>query len=249
MARKPKTQHEILSGIHSVEEALRAGRRDFAEIYFTRSLPENIGRYARDRDVPTRSISAEEIRKLAGTDQHQHVAAKVSPFPATGFPGPAEKAAVSGDPLYLILDSIEDPGNLGALIRTAACAGVSGIIVPKDRCAPLTPSVSRASAGAMEHASIYRVTNLVTAMKVLKQSKVWITGLEHKATLSLFDTDMTGAHAIVVGGENTGIRRLVSRNCDNLCHIPQFGAIGSLNASVAGAIGMYEALRQRLAHR
>ncbi|MGM0403300.1 MAG: 23S rRNA (guanosine(2251)-2'-O)-methyltransferase RlmB [Thermodesulfobacteriota bacterium] len=246
MAKKPKKSVEILSGIHSVTEALRAGRREFFEIYFSRPLPESIAGWARKRNVPVIGKSREELGKLAGTDQHQHVAAKVTPFlPESLSRLIQHDIAGKTSPLYVLIDSVEDPRNMGALIRTSVCGGVSGVIVPKDRCAPLTPAVSRASAGAMEHCRLCRVTNLTGAIKELKKQNVWITGLDRKGHLSIYDTDMTGACAIVVGGEHTGIRRLVAQNCDRLCHIPQYGPVNSLNASVAGAIAIYEAIRQR----
>lgn len=245
MPRKFKAQYEIISGIHSVDEALRANKRTFHEIYFAKPLPGNIAESARKKNIPTLPKSSEALQSLSGTDQHQQIAAKVGLFPSTSVTEMIKKPDTENAPLYLIVDSIEDPRNLGALIRTALCAGVSGVIVPKDRCAPLTPLVSRASAGAMEHCRICRVTNLVAVINELKKHGIWVTGLDHKGPLSIFDADMTGAHAIVIGGEHTGIRRLVAQNCDNLCHIPQFGAVSSLNASVAGAIAMYEAIRQR----
>ncbi len=246
MGKKPKKSVEIISGIHCVTEALRAGRREFYEIYSSRSLPEDIADGARKRNLPVIGKSREELGKLAGTDQHQQVAAKVSPFlPESLSRLVKHDIAGKASPLYVLTDSVEDPRNMGALIRTAVCGGVSGVIVPKDRCAPLTPAVSRASAGAMEHCRLCRVTNLTAAIKELKKHGVWITGLDHKGHLSIYDSDMTGPSAIVVGGEHTGIRRLVAQNCDRLCHIPQYGPINSLNASVAGAIAMYEAIRQR----
>ena len=241
-----KNTFETISGIHSVEEALRAGRREFYALYAGRPLPDGIADAAREKNIPVHQKSADELGRLARTDQHQQIAAKVTPFlPDSLFSLIKQNGTQTSSPLYVIIDSVEDPRNLGALIRTSVCAGVTGVIVPKDRCAPLSPSVSRASAGAMEHCRICRVTNLVSTMKELKKSNTWITGLDRKGHLSVYDADMTGACAIVVGGEHTGIRRLVAQNCDHLCHIPQFGGVNSLNASVAGAIAIYEAVRQR----
>lgn len=237
---------EILSGIHCVTEALRAGRRKIFEIYTAKPLPEAIAAAAGAKGIPVVQKSKEALEKLAGSAQHQQVAARVAPFELSDFRGMLQKQADPAfPPFFLILDSIMDPGNLGALVRTAVCAGISGIIVPRDRSAPLTPAVSRASAGAMEHCAICRVTNLAAAIRELKKSGIWITGLDRKGHLSVYDADMTGACAIVVGGEHTGIRRLVAESCDNLCHIPQIGPVNSLNASAAGAIAIYEAFRQR----
>lgn len=246
MPKKPKIQFEILSGIHAVKEAMRAARREFHEIYASRPLPEEIAALAWERKIPSRQIATAEMEKRAGTDQHQHIGAKVTPFPVDSLSNMLKTHAHGEDaPLYILIDSVEDPRNLGALIRTAVCGGVSGVVIPRDRCAPLTPSVSRASAGALEHCAVSRVTNLTNAIKALKKNRVWVTGLDRKGRLPVYEIDMTGPHAIVVGGEHTGIRRLVAETCDNLCHIPQFGPVNSLNASVAGAIAIFEAVRQR----
>ena len=138
-----------------------------------------------------------------------------------------------------------DPHNLGALVRTALCVGVEGIIIPKDRSVPPTPSVSKASAGAMEHIRLARVTNMVNTIKALKKKGLWIAGMEKTSNTSIFSSDLTGPIAIVIGGEEKGMRLLVKKHCDFLMSIPQTGPVNSLNASVAGAIAMYEVYRQR----
>jgi len=155
------------------------------------------------------------------------------------------KHTVEGHLFLLLLDNIVDPQNLGALIRTALCSGVNGIIIPNDRSAMPTPSVSKASAGALEHIKMACVTNLVNAVKELKGNGVWIAGLDRSSKQVLYDSDLTGHLGIIVGGEDKGVRPLVAKNCDFLISIPQTGPVNSLNASVAGAVVMYEALRQR----
>ncbi len=144
-----------------------------------------------------------------------------------------------------MLDNVLDPQNLGAIIRTALCVGVDSIVLPKDRSAPPTPSVSRASAGALEHIKLTQVTNLVNAIKDCKKKGLWIYGLQKEAEQSIYTTDLSGSIAIVLGGEQKGIRPLVKRNCDFLVSIPQQGPMDSLNASVAASIAMYESFRQR----
>ena len=144
-----------------------------------------------------------------------------------------------------MLDNIQDPRNLGAIIRTALCVGIQGVIVPKDRSAPPTPAVSKASAGALEHIRLARVTNLVQTIKHCKTSGLWIMGLHKDAAQSIYAADMSGSIVLVIGGEQKGIRRLVKKNCDFLVSIPQQGEFNSLNASVAAAVAMYEAFRQR----
>ena len=245
----PKT--EILSGHHPVAEAMRAGRRQIHEIYVIRDQPakriETIAHEARRLNIPLTAVTREEIRKLSDTPHHQDIAARTSPCPLVN-PGSLLKKYSRNpeDAFLLIIDSIEDPQNLGALVRTAVCTGVAGILIPRDRAAAPTPAVSRASAGALEHAPLCMITNLANFMKDLKKNHFWIIGLDQQGRDPLYDIDMTGPRTLVIGGEDKGIRPLVKRHCDFLCHIPQTGAINSLNASVAGGIAMYEALRQRM---
>lgn len=250
MPTRQKQQTEILWGVHSVREALRAGRRRIHEILISgdktaKRLPE-ITDQARTKNISVRMTSPDELKKLTGAERHQGVAAIVTPLPLVEFSTLLDKAAaLAQSPFYLLVDSVEDPHNLGALVRTAVCAGITGIIIPRDRSASPTPAVSRTSAGALEHAVLCRVTNLVNAMKDLKKVGIWIIGLDREGKSSIYETDMTGPRALVIGGEDTGVRRLVAEQCDFMCHIPQTGLIDSLNASVAGAVTMYEAFRQR----
>ncbi|MFP3981667.1 MAG: 23S rRNA (guanosine(2251)-2'-O)-methyltransferase RlmB [Desulfobacterales bacterium] len=245
----PKT--EILAGSHPVAEAMRAGRRTIREIYVSRDQPakriEKVTNQARRLDIPLTVVTREEIRKLSDTPHHQDIAARTSPCPLMDFGALLkEHGRYSEDAFLLIIDSIEDPQNLGGLVRTAVCTGVAGILIPRDRSAAPTPAVSRASAGALEHARLCMITNLANCMKDLKKNHFWIIGLDQQGGDALYDIDMTGPRALVIGGEDRGIRPLVKRHCDFLCHIPQTGVINSLNASVAGGIAMYEALRQRM---
>ena len=143
------------------------------------------------------------------------------------------------------MDQIVDPHNLGAIIRTALCTGIDAVIIPKDRAAYPTPAVSRISAGALEYVRVAQVNNMVRFAKALKDQDVWIMGLDQNAGQPIYTADLTGALGLVVGGEEKGIRPLVKRNCDLLISIPQSGSVGSLNASVAGAVAMYESYRQR----
>jgi 23S rRNA (guanosine2251-2'-O)-methyltransferase len=149
------------------------------------------------------------------------------------------------NPFLLLLDNIMDPHNLGALIRTALCVGIDGVIIPKDRSAQPSPTVSKASAGALEHISLSRVTNMVDTIKMLKKNGLWIAGMDKMSTESIFTCDLKGFNAIVIGGEGKGVRPLVKKHCDILLSIPQIGPLDSLNASVAGAVAMYEIFRQR----
>ncbi len=239
---------EILYGIHPVLEAIRAARRDFVEICIAKSSPrlEKLADYAESGHIPVKRISLSQLKEMTGTDHHQGIAARVSPYPFADLSDIFEKADSSaGPPFLLIPDTVSDTNNLGALIRTALCAGVHGIILLKDRSALPTPAVSKASAGAMEHILLTRVTNLVATIKELKKKGLWVIGTDTAANQSLFAAELTYPLAFVIGGEEKGIRPLVRKHCDLLIRIPQTGQTDSLNASAAGAVVMYEAFRQR----
>lgn len=241
---------DILFGIHSVSEALRAQKRTFYKLILARKKSsrriETLVSLARQRNIPIEWAQLKEMDRLTGQLKHQGVALKASPLPVGDAMDVAEQIKSSSDPCFiLVIESIEDPHNLGALIRTALCAGVNYILIPKNRSVSPSPAVSRSSAGAMEHADICLVTNTTAALKSLKQSGVWVSGLDAAGNKSLFESDLTGHIALVVGGEHKGIRPLVKKECDFLLSIPNMGKINSLNASVAGGIAMFEALRQR----
>ena len=242
---------EIIYGIHPVYEALSAGRRQIFEVYLNDE--KHIRRFgslislAETRGIHLQNIRSAEFKSLAGPVVHQGVAARVSPFPLSALTTILQPDEAKQENFFLLmLDNIVDPQNLGALIRTALCVGVDGVILPKDNCAKPTPAVSRASAGAMEHVQLSRVTNLVQTIKRCKDYGLWIIGLQKDAEQSIYNGGLAGSIAIVVGGEQKGIRPLVRKNCDFILSIPQQGPVDSLNASVAGAVAMYEALRQRM---
>lgn len=242
---------ELLYGIHPVYEALRAERRHVYEIYIQRE--KKSGRFAQllsladSRGVLLKTTGTDDLRNLAGPARHQGVVARVNPYPLFSVSDIMQTVqAGTRIPFLLMLDNILDPRNLGAIIRTALCAGIDGVILPKDRSATPTPSVSRASAGALEHINLARVTNLVNTIKYLKNMGLWIIGLHKDAQESLFAGDLTGPVVVVVGGEQKGLRPLIKKHCDFLVSIPQQGPVDSLNASVAAGVAMYEALRQRM---
>ncbi len=241
---------EILYGFHPVYEALSAGRRRVYEIYLAQG--KNTGRYeqirslAESKSVSYKTLATADFQALVGPVVHQAVAARVSPYPLAALTDILPAAQDSDENFFLLmLDNIVDPQNLGALIRTALCVGIDGVILPKDNCATPTPAVSRASAGALEHIRLSRVTNLVQTIKFCKDRGLWVIGLQKDAEQSIFAGELTGSIAMVLGGEQKGIRPLVRKNCDFIFSIPQQGPVDSLNASAAGAVGMYEAWRQR----
>ena len=241
---------EILYGVHPVIEALKAGRRKVFEIYVTKGRPsrrmETVRQLAESKNIPLQTVSASRLADLSKTDMHQGVGAGVSAFPFASIhemldrPGPVNQRH-----LLLILDQLVDPRNLGALIRTALCVGVNGIIIPKNRSALPNPLVSKASSGALEHALVAKVTNLVQSIQGLKTMGIWIAGMDTAARQSIYASDFSSDHAIIIGGEEKGLRPLVKKQCDYLISIPQNRTVSSLNASVAGGVIMYEVFRQR----
>ena len=241
---------EILYGFHPVYEALRAGRRAFREIYIVEQKKsrrtEQIALAAARKDLPIQKVSPATLQTIAGNVSHQGIAAKVTPYPLADIVDLEDSALSGSQPaLVVLLDSIVDPHNLGAILRTAVCVGVDGVIIPKDRSAFPTPAVSKISSGALECILLVQVNNMVRIIQMLKERGLRMIGLDQNAAESVFDTDLTGALGLIVGGEEKGIRPLVRKNCDGLISIPQVGQVASLNASVAGAIVMYESYRQR----
>ncbi len=242
---------EILYGIHPVFEALKADRRDFFELYIAKDKTSKrlggIIALAESKRIPVRRIKYAQIKSIAGSDLHQGIAASASPYPLVELNDIVDRPGLNDNGHFLLLlDNILDPHNLGAIIRTGLCVGIDGVIIPKDRSAPPTPAVSRTSAGALEHIFLSRVTNLVNTIKALKKKKLWIAGMDRVAKKSVFSCDFSDSMAIVIGGEEKGIRPLVKKHCDLLISIPQKGQVNSLNASVASAVVMYEAFRQRV---
>jgi 23S rRNA (guanosine2251-2'-O)-methyltransferase len=241
---------ELLYGIHPVLEALAAGRRRVYKVYLDKKRRSErlaqIRSIAETRGIYKENIESGNLKTLADTIGHQGAAAMVSPYPLVTFQDILHTDQ-GQDATYfvLMLDNIQDPQNLGAIIRTALCVGIHGVVVPKDRSASPTPAVSRASAGALEHIRLVRVTNLVQTIKHCKSRGLWVMGLQQNAARSIYDADLSGSIAIVLGGEQKGIRRLVAKNCDLMVSIPQLGTLNSLNVSAAAAVAMYEAFRQR----
>ncbi len=247
-------KYDLLYGIHSVWEALRAARREFREVYVTSGkLSKRLKRLletADKRRIPIQRPNPKQLDQMVGNRLHQGVGAKVGPYPFMGVEDLIARIQTTSQiPYLLLLDHVTDVRNMGALVRTAVCAGVAGIISTKDHAAPITPAVVQASAGAVEHAWIARATNMAATIDKLKQNGLWIAGLDRAARQSIFKQDLSGPLAVVIGNEEKGIRPLVKQKCDFLLAIPQQGVVDSLNASVAGGIVMYEIVRQRMMHK
>jgi 23S rRNA (guanosine2251-2'-O)-methyltransferase len=247
---------DTLYGVHAVEEALRAGRRRFDHVLVARERHdgrlEQLVAQCRQAGVRVRSEPREQLTHVAGTSAHQGVVAVVRPkemltiedifeAPAGREPGSLSRR------LVLALDGVEDPQNLGALLRVADGAGVDGVVLTERRAAPLSPVAVKASAGASEHLRIARVVNLVRALEELKRNNLWIIGLDERGTTDYDRFDFSGDCVLVLGREGAGLHDLVRRTCDHLLRIPMAGGVNSLNVSAAGAVVLYEAFRQRRA--
>jgi len=244
--KTPKKMLDYLVGYNSVMEALISNRRILYSLSISRDKKsdrmDKLLQTAEQMNVDIHYENPAKLDSISGMKQHQGIVLKAGSFPYTDL-----NTILSGsrNPLLLVPDCIEDPRNLGAIIRTAHCVGADGIILPKDRSASPTPLVSKTSAGALEHMNLVQVTNITKTLKALKESGIWIAGLDARGASSLYSQDMTVPLAVVIGGEGKGIRPLVLKNCDFKISIPQKGNIDSLNASVAASVVLYEVLRQR----
>jgi 23S rRNA (guanosine2251-2'-O)-methyltransferase len=243
---------EILYGVHAVGEALRAGRRRFDCVLVARERQdERLARLVaecREAGVRVRQETREQLTQVAGTTAHQGVVAMVRPQEFLAIEDLFEPLpSTRGARLLLALDGIEDPQNLGALLRVADGAGVDGVVLTERRSAPLSPAAVKASAGAAEHLRIARVVNLVRALEDLKEKNLWIVGLDERGTSDYDQFDLTGNCVLVLGREGAGLHDLVRRSCDHLLRIPMAGGVSSLNVSTAAAVVLYEAFRQRRA--
>ena len=243
---------EILYGVHAVEEALRAGRRRFDHVIVARERHDDrltrLVAACRQAGVRVRQEPREQLTQVAGTAAHQGIVAAVRAQEFLAIEDLFEPpAGSSGARLLLALDGVEDPQNLGALLRVADGAGVDGVILTERRSAPLSPAAVKASAGAAEYLRIARVVNLVRALEELKRRNLWVIGLDERGTTEYDRFDLTGDSVIVLGREGEGLHELVRRTCDHLLRIPMAGGVSSLNVSAAGAVVLYEAFRQRRA--
>ena len=235
-----------LTGFHAVEEALAAGRA-LDRIVIARGRHgervEAVVQLARSRSVPLRFEDRLQLDRLAGTRDHQGIAALAAAKPALELEDLL--AAKTPQGLLVLLDGIEDPHNLGAIVRTALAAGANGIVIPERRAAGLTDTVERASAGALAHLPVARVKNLVRAMEEMKEAGYWLIGLDERAEKKYTEVDFSGQVGIVLGGEGEGLHELTRKRCDFLVSIPTSGPVRSLNVSVAAGVVLFEVVRQR----
>ncbi len=243
---------EILYGRQPVRETLRARRRQVFKLLLSKTVKPTgtVGQIltlAEQANVPVQMVERREIDKFGGEVNHQGIAAEVSGYPYVELSALLDAARQAGEsPFLLLLDHVQDPQNLGSLLRSAEAAGVHGVVIPHRRAAGVTPAAVRASAGAAEHMRVAQVTNLVRAMELLKADGVWLAGLETLPDAQPYtQADLRGSLGLVVGSEGQGLARLVRENCDFFIRLPMHGQVESLNAAVAGAIALYEVRRQR----
>jgi 23S rRNA (guanosine2251-2'-O)-methyltransferase len=232
-------KQETIYGVRPVIEALRSKRREVFEVLDAVGNGE-VAEAAAASGVSVKRVPRARIEVLARGGAHQGVAARVGPYPYSDL----DEILAAPDPLILILDGVTDPRNLGAALRAADGAGASGVVIPKDRAVGVTAAAVKASAGASEHVPVARETNLRRAIDRMKAAGVWVYAAEVGGT-AYTGLDLAGPVALVFGSEGRGVRRLVREGCDGAVSIPMLGAVGSLNVSVAAAVLLYEARRQR----
>jgi 23S rRNA (guanosine2251-2'-O)-methyltransferase len=239
-----KSEPPLIFGINAILEKLKASPKDITEILVSgaaaaRALQTEAARLG----IRMAHVQSSLLDRLTTGQRHQGAVARVAPFRYESWEGLLDPAATSPQRL-LVLDGITDPRNFGALLRSADGAGIAHVVISKDRSVGVTPTVIKASAGAAHHSRIYRVTNLCRALDDLKQRGYWVVGLEGGAARSIYDHNYSERLAIVLGSEGQGMRRLVRERCDFLISIPMAGKVTSLNVAVAGAVFLYELLRQ-----
>lgn len=240
----------IIEGRNAVTEALRAGT-PIDKVYLARGETDaalgHIAAKARERGIAVVDCDRRKLDNMSVAHSHQGVIAVAAVREYAEVEDILKAAADRGEPpLIVVCDELSDPHNLGAVIRTAECAGAHGVIIPKRRSAGLTAVVAKTSAGAVSYVPVARVANLTACLKELKEAGVWVFGTAADADRAIYDADLKGPAAIVIGSEGNGMSRLVAKNCDFLVSIPMKGQLNSLNASAAAAILLYEAVRQRM---
>ncbi len=250
MAENKKEAEDRVEGKNAVMEALKAGR-PLDKIYIARGEQDKALRFIAQKGRAEGAVISEVDRRkldaMSVTHAHQGVIAVAAVREYAAVADILDLARERGEaPLIVVCDEISDPHNLGAIIRTAECAGAHGIIIPKHRSAGITAVVEKTSAGAVEHMAVARVVNLAAALKELQEAGVWVFGTAADGDKGLWDADLKGPTALVIGSEGSGMARLTRESCDFLLSIPLRGRVSSLNASNAAAIVLFEAVRQRM---
>jgi 23S rRNA (guanosine2251-2'-O)-methyltransferase len=252
-ADKEKKSSEMIHGVNPVLEALKAGSRTISRISISEGAQNprlrELIELARSANIPVHRLSRKEIDRLAMSTSHQGVIAAIASASYTDAVDLVERMSqrvgTNDPPIAVVLDGVEDPRNLGAIVRTVECVGAHGIFLPERRAVGLTETVAKSAAGALEHVPVARVVNTSRLLEELKGAGLWVAGIEADGKRLYTDWDWSEPTAIVLGSEGSGIHRLVREKCDVLLSIPMRGKISSLNVSVAAAIVLYEVVRQR----
>jgi 23S rRNA (guanosine2251-2'-O)-methyltransferase len=238
---------ELIFGVNPVKEALQGTRGAFnlyVQISASDHRVEKIIKLAEERRVPVHRRDRNDLTRMCASSHHQGIALEVEPFSYADLDDLLASVSHSGMAGFLlVLDGIQDPHNLGALIRSAACAGADGVVIPRDRACGVTAAAEKSSAGAAETLPVTQVTNIAQTLERLKKAGYWVYGLTGEVSQSIYDVKFSGNCALVIGGEGEGIRHLVRKQCDVIMAIPQYGGVSSLNASVAGGIALFEMAR------
>ena len=253
VAEKPQVsgREDLVEGRNAVIELLKSERTTVEQILIAKgkmegSIAKVIG-LAKEKKVLLKEVDRKKLDMISETGAHQGVIAQITPFKYSEVEEILDFAKEKGEnPFIIILDELEDPHNLGSIVRTAELCGVHGIIIPKRRNVGVTGTVYKTAAGAIEHMKIAKVTNVNNEIDKLKAKGIWVYGADIRGTEYSYNTDFSGACALIIGNEGKGMSKLTAKKCDKLVKIPMVGKINSLNASVAGGIMMYEVLRSRL---
>ncbi|BAU48473.1 23S rRNA methyltransferase [Sulfurifustis variabilis] len=241
---------DFIVGLHAVLTALRQRPERISGVWVNEERidkrVQGVLDAARDAGVKFHRVPRAKLDEMARGLRHQGAVARVRLAPAAGEAGlAAYVAGLRGPALMLVLDGVQDPHNLGACLRVADAAGCAGVVLPRDRAAPVSAVARRAASGAAESVKLFQVVNLARAMRDLREAGFWLIGATQDAPDELYEVDLTGRVALVLGGEGQGLRRLTREHCDRLIRIPMAGAVESLNVSVAAGVCLYEAVRQR----
>jgi 23S rRNA (guanosine2251-2'-O)-methyltransferase len=243
----------VVFGMHAVRTLLKQRPERASLLVLLKGREDaratELMRIAQQAGIRTEWRDARELARLAGSEHHQGACLQIRPMAMLGEGALDELLDRAEAPLLLVLDGVQDPHNLGACLRTADAAGVTAVIVPRDRAAGLSPTVRKVASGAAETVPLIQVTNLARTLRWLKERNVWVVGTDGEADQSVYQARMTGPLAIVLGAEGSGLRRLTRETCDALVRIPMQGVVESLNVSVATGVTLYEAVRQREAAR
>jgi 23S rRNA (guanosine2251-2'-O)-methyltransferase len=238
---------ELIFGVNPVRESLQGARGAFnlyVQISASDHRVEKIIRLAEERGVAVHRREKTDLTRMCASSHHQGIALEVEPFRYADLDDLLASVNRSGTAGFLlVLDGILDPHNLGALIRSAACAGADGVVIPRDRACGVTAAAEKASAGAAGTLPVAQVTNIAQALEAMKKEGYWVYGLAGEVSHSLYDVKFSGNSVLVIGGEGDGIRPLVRKQCDVIMSIPQYGGVSSLNASVAGGVALFEMAR------